>query len=301
MPKNKRPKIFVVLGPTASGKSSLAIELAKKLDGEVISADSRQVYTGLNLGTGKVTQKEMLGIPHHLLNVVSPKKQFTVINFKTLAEKAIVEILARGKTPIICGGTGFYIQALVDNLILPEVAANLALRKKLEKKSTQQLFAILQKLDPTRAKNIDAHNPRRLIRSIEIATALGKVPQISTLLHLDIECPSGYDFVQIGIKISDEQLRENIEKRLLARIKKGMIAEAKKLHTEGLSWKRMDSLGLEYRYLAKFCLGKISRSELISTLNSEIWHYAKRQMTWFKRDRRIKWLTPTETKRFARN
>jgi len=276
-------KIIVILGPTASGKSALAVKIARKFNGEIISADSRQVYKGLNIGTGKITKKEMGGIPHHCMDIVSPKKIFTVVDFKKCAEKAIEKIFAQNKIPIIVGGTGLYIQAVVDNIVLPEVKPNWKLRKELEKKTTEEMFKMLKKLDPKRAKTIDAKNPRRLIRAIEIAEALGKVP------NLEVEPPS-WKAIQIGIKLGDEKLKENINKRLMDRLKKGMVAEAQKLHSQGLSWKRMDELGLEYRYLAKFLKGEISKEEMIDKLKSEIWQYAKRQMTWFKRDKRIKWI-----------
>ena len=276
-------KIIVILGPTASGKSELAVKIAKKFNGEIISADSRQVYKRLDIGTGKITKKEMRGVPHHCIDIVSPRKVFTVSDFKKHAEKAIENIFAKNKIPIIVGGTGLYIQAIVDNIALPEVKPNWKLRKELEKKTTEEMFAILKKLDPERAENIDPKNPRRLIRAIEIAKALGKVP------NLEASLPS-WGPLQIGIKLSDKKLKENINKRLIQRLKKGMVAEAKKLHAQGLSWNRMDELGLEYRYLAKFLKGEISKEEMTKKLKSEIWQYAKRQMTWFKRDKRIKWI-----------
>ena len=165
----KKQKIIVILGPTASGKSGLAVKLAKKIDGEIISADSRQVYKGMDIGTGKIIKKEMFGIPHYLLDIKNPKKQFTVMEFKKLAEKKIAEILKKKKIPIICGGTGFYINSVVDDIDFPEIKPDKKLRKELEKKPTEELFKILKKLNPTRAKNIDSKNKRRLIRAIEIA------------------------------------------------------------------------------------------------------------------------------------
>lgn len=276
-------KIIVILGPTASGKSALSIRIAKKFNGEVISADSRQVYKGLDIGTGKITKKEMDGIPHHCLDIVSPRKIFTVSDFKKRADKAIKKIFTKNKTPIIVGGTGLYIQTIVDNIVLPEVAPDWKLRKELGKKTTEEMFTMLKKLDPERAKNIDSKNPRRLIRAIEIAKTLGFVP------NLGVQLPS-WETIQIGIKLGDKELKENINKRLIYRLKKGMIAEAKKLHSQGLSWKRMDDLGLEYRYLAKFLKGEMSKQEMIEKLKSEIWKYAKRQITWFKRDKKIKWM-----------
>src|SRR3990167_899026 len=155
-------KILVILGPTATGKSGLAVKLARKYKGEVISADSRQVYKDLDIGTGKNTKKEMRGVPHHMLDIVSPKKVFTVSEWKEKTEKIIKNIISRGKLPIICGGTGFYIQSIVENVILPEVPPNKVLRKKLEKKGLAELQTILVKLDPRRFSNIDIKNPVRL-------------------------------------------------------------------------------------------------------------------------------------------
>ncbi len=279
MPK---PKILVILGPTASGKSALAVKLARKFGGEVVSADSRQVYKGLNIGTGKVTKREMRGVPHHMLDVLSPKKTFTVEQFKNEAFKKIDNILARGKLPIICGGTGFYIQAIVDNVQFPNVPPNQKLRRILDKFPAPVLLKRLQKLDPRRAREIDPDNKRRIIRAIEIATALSKVPRVKSSPR--------YQALQIGIDVPKDVLRKKIHDRLMARMKQGMVNEAKKLHAAGLSWKRMESLGLEYRYLARYLTGRISKEEMLTQLESEIWSYARRQMTWFRRDGRVRWV-----------
>jgi len=273
----------VILGPTASGKSALAVKMAKKINGEIISADSRQVYKGLDIGSGKITKKEMGGVPHYCLNIISPKKIFTVVDFKKRADKAIEEIFAKNKTPIIVGGTGLYIQAIVDNIVLPEVKPDWKLRKELEKKTTEEMFKMLKKLDPERAKNIDAKNPRRLIRAIEIAKALGKVPNLAVK-------PPSWGSLQIGLKLPDEILKKNIEKRIKKMLKSGLVAETKKLRKSGLSWKRIYELGFEYRYPALFLRGEISKDEMLAKMLIENWQYAKRQMTWFKRDKRIKWI-----------
>jgi tRNA dimethylallyltransferase len=288
MKKKSLPKIIVVLGPTASGKSDLAVKLAKKFKGEVVSADSRQVYKGLDIGAGKITEKEMKGVPHHMLDVVSPKKIFTIQDFKIKADKAIKDILKRGKVPILCGGTGFYIQSIVDNLILPEVPPNKKLRKELESKTIQQLFSILVTLDKNRALTIDPSNPARLMRAIEIATALGNVPKI-------VSKPQ-YQTLQIGLTLPDELLKTKIHKRLHKRFKQGMVAEVEALHTQGISWKRLEFLGLEYKYIALFLQKKITYAEMVTELEHATWHYAKRQKTWFKRDNRIEWYNPADIK-----
>lgn len=282
-----KPKIIVILGQTSTGKSDFAVEIAKKVGGEVISADSRQVYKGMDLGTGKITKKEMQGIPHHLLDILSPKKVFSVSDFQKLADKKIKEIISRGKVPIICGGTGFYIDAVINGSILPEVPPNKKLRDTLEKKSAEHLFKMLSKLDPSRAKSIDLRNKVRLVRAIEIAKALGSVPKVSN--------ENKYDTLKIGLTLPDDILKERIYTRLLARMKKGMIKEIKNLHESGISWKRMEALGLEYRYGALYLQGKLTKVEMLEKLNTEIWHFAKRQKTWFKRDKEILWVDPRKT------
>ncbi len=275
-------KIIAIVGPTASGKSDLAVRLAKRFNGEIISADSRQVYKGLDIGTGKVTKKEMGGIPHYLLDVVSPKKQYSVAEFQRDANAAIVDITKRGKLPIVCGGTGFYIDALVYDSLLPDVPPNEILRKRLEGETTESLYRILKAKDPNRAISIDAHNPRRLVRAIEIAEALGSVPE--RIFN------SSFNALFIGIKVEAETLKKRIHVRLLKRMKTGMLAEVKTLHKKGLSWKRMEDLGLEYRYLARYLRGAITKDKMLAQLESEIVHYAKRQHTWFKRNTNIHWV-----------
>lgn len=288
MPKEAKEKVIAVVGPTASGKSDLAVEIARRFNGEIVSADSRQVYRGLNIGSGKITKKEMRGIPHHLLDVANPKNRFTVAQYKKLTDRTIKDIIKRGKTPILCGGTGFYIQAVISGIIIPEVPPNEKLRNQLEKKSAEQLFKILTKLDPRRASEIDAQNPRRLIRAIEIAKALGKVP---ALTHTE----QPYDVLQIGISVDQKVLEQKIVKRLTARMKKGMLAEGRRLHEQGLSWKRMRALGLEYRALADILTETTSRAEALQQLIFDIGNYAKKQMMWFKRDESIKWFKAKET------
>lgn len=279
-----KPRIIAIIGQTATGKSDFAVEIAHEVDGEVISADSRQVYRGLDLGTGKITKREMRGIPHYLLDVANPKQQFSVADYARFGNKAIKEILEHKKVPIVCGGTGLYASALIHGIILPEVPPNAKLRAKLAKLSAEKLYVALKKLDPTRAKTIDAQNPVRLIRAIEIATALGKVPKAKK--------SSKYKTLQIGFMLPREVLKEKISIRLTKRLKAGMLREAKRLHKEGLSWERMEALGLEYRYMARYLKGKITKTEMTEQLASEIFQYAKRQETWFKRDKTIIWIDP---------
>lgn len=276
-------KLVVIVGPNASGKSDLAVKLAKKFNGEVVSADSRQVYKGMDIGTGKITKEEMQGIPHYLLDVASPKRRFSVAQYQKKAIEAIKKIQRKGKLPILCGGTGFYVQAVVDGLVFPKVKPDWKLRKKLEQKSAKELYKYLKKLDPERAKTIEKDNKRRLIRAIEIVLKTGKpVPKLKKQKLFDV--------LMIGIKRDKKELKERIRKRLLKRLKQGMIEEVKKLKESGLSWKRLEEFGLEYRWIARYLQGKIDYQEMIKKLQKDIEDFAKRQMTWFKRDKRIKWI-----------
>ncbi len=287
--ENKPQKIIVIVGQTSSGKSDLAVRLAKKFSGEVISADSRQVYKGLDIGTGKITKAEMKGVPHHLLDVANPIRPYSVALYKKHATQSLRHIAKNGKLPIICGGTGFYIDTLLGAVSLPNVPANKNLRKILSEKSKDELLAILAIMDGERARTIDGRNPARLIRAIEIASAIGKVPKLN-------KQELKYDALKIGIKVESDDLKQKIVTRLLSRIKKGMIEEAKSLHKKGLSFKRMDELGLEYRYLAKYLKGEMAEQEMIEKIKIENWRYAKRQMTWFKRDKEIHWFTSDNLK-----
>lgn len=313
--KALKKRIIVVLGPTASGKSELAVKLAKSLEksggAEIISADSRQVYTGLDIGSGKVegqfvkTHQTNSGshpdrlvymyknIPHFLIDVASPLRQFSVTRFQKMARAAILDILARGKTPIICGGTGQWIDAVVFEQTIPEVAPNSKLRAQLEKLNPAQMFAKLSKLDPVRARNIDSKNPRRLIRALEIVYSTGKgVPP----LQAKPKIWNDFEIEWIGLNPGMEILEKNIAKRLKERLKNGMLKEVENLHTPktaskvtGLSWKRLESFGLEYKFCALYLQKKITYEDLEEQLYRAIRQYAKRQMTWFKRNKEIKW------------
>lgn len=322
-----RNKIIVITGPTATGKSALAVELAKTLNGGVISADSRQVYRGLDIGSAKITSDEMCGIPHHLIDIADPKEIFTVAEFKELADEKIAEIHARGKLPIICGGTGMYISAVIDNQIFPEVAPDEKLRDELEQLSAEELFEKLKELDPVRAETIDKHNPVRLIRSIEIAKTIGAVPPLVTdssnltrspdgahpLLEgegaasIDFDDDSqgshpspsrrgvGGEVLIIGLRIPKDELDARIAQRITDRIP-ALFDEIRKLHTTGITSDRLHRLGLEYRYGDDYVTGKLLLPEFIETLTTKTIQFAKRQMTWWKRDERVHWMNPVTDK-----
>jgi len=286
---SKNNKLIVILGQTASGKTDLSVKLAKKFDGEVVSADSRQVYKGMDIGSGKITRKEMQGIKHHLLDVASPKIRFSTAQYQKLSLREIRGIQRRGKVPILVGGTGFYIQSIVDGIVIPEVAPDWKLRKELEKLSVKEMFAKLQKLDPKRAEIIDYHNPRRLVRALEIVLKTGKpVPKLD---RRPTSNQLGFDVLEIAILKTKEEIKKNIQKRLEKRlVNDAMIKEIKKLLKSGVSFKRLQEFGLEYRFVAQYIRGLISHQQMIDAIQLESEHYAKRQMTWFKRDGRIRWI-----------
>jgi len=278
---NLAPKIIAVIGPTASGKSGLGIFLAQKLKGEVISADSRQVYKGMDTGTGKVSKREQKLIPHHLLDVADPKRYFSASRFKKLAEKAIKEILKKGGVPVIVGGTGFYIDTLVGKFSLPEVKPNKKLRSHLEKFNTDHLFKVLKKLDPDRAAAIDKNNKPRLVRALEIVLITGKpVPKLDPTSH--------YQVLWLGVNSKD--LGKRIKQRLEKRLKQGMIQEVKKLRCQGVSFKRLEKFGLEYYWVARYLQNKITLEKMKKELLQDIFQYSKRQMTWFKKNHDIHWI-----------
>jgi tRNA dimethylallyltransferase len=283
-------KILIIVGPTASGKSALAVELAKRFNGEIISADSRQVYKGLDIGTGKVTKAEMQNIPHYLLDVVSPRIRFTAQDFITHAHDAIQTILEKGKVPIVVGGTGFYIDALTGRVFLPDVPPDSKFRSLMDKKTAAQLFTALEKKDPKRALMMstpsERNNKLRLIRALEVASSKKITPVKKIAIDIDP--------LWIGIQPAEEDLQKKIKIRLVARLKRGMIKEARTLHAKGLTYKRMHELGLEYRSLARFLEGIITRKDLTKELTSDIYQYAKRQMTYWRRNKDIIWFTPSQ-------
>lgn len=288
----KKPKALVIVGPNASGKSNTAIRLAKKFNGEVVSADSRQVYKGMDIGSGKV-EGELLpksdppvfvseGVNHYCIDIVEPTKDYNVALYKKDAQKALRHILSKGKLPIICGGTGFWISAVIDDIDFPKVPPNRELRKKIGTKSEEELLEMLKGLDPDRAKTVDKENPVRLIRAIEIAKSLGSVPKPNK--------KSKYNLLMIGIKWPKEKLHKRIKVRLDQRLEDGMIDEVKRLNKEGVSWKRLERFGLEYKRVSELLQHKLTIEEMKKSIYLDDVQYAKRQMTWFKKDKRIKWV-----------
>lgn len=289
--ESEKPKILVVLGPTASGKSELAIELAKKFNAEVISADSRQVYRGLDIGTAKTTKEEMDGVPHYLIDAANSMEVYNAADFKRDAEAAIADIVSRGSLPIVAGGTFFYVDTLLGRITLPDVPPNEQLRKKLEEKSAAELFEELQTKDPRRAAEIDPQNKRRLIRALEIARELDYVP-----LPTKLESP--YNYLLIGIETNKEELRERFAKRASEWLRRGFLNEIETVIASGVTRERLSEIGFEYRLGLELLDKKIDKAEFIQKFIAKNWQYAKRQMTWLKRDKEIKWFTRDDPKIF---
>ncbi len=293
-------KLVVVLGPTASGKTDLGIYLAKKFRGEVISADSRQVYKGLDIGTAKVEnykpkkrtefQKKMgyciaYGVPHWLIDVADIEREtFSAGQFRKMAEKVIKDIAGRKRLPLLVGGSMLYIDAVVEGFHFAP-PADLKIRKELESKTLRELQAMLKKLDPRAFEVVDVNNPRRIQRALEVKLSTGK----SILDFWKKE--RRYDVLKLGIDIPRAVLYERIDKRVDERMEKGMLEEVKSLLEKGVPAEKLISLGLEYRYLTLYLLGKISSlKETVKLLKGAIHRFARRQLSWWRRDKEIIWL-----------
>jgi len=276
-------KLIVILGPTASGKSDLAIKLAKKFNGEIVSADSRQIYKEMDIGTAKNVRPLRPNIIH-LIDVVRPDQEFTLAQYKRLAIKAIKDIQRRGKLPFLVGGTGLYIQAIVDNLQIPIVKPDKKLRNKLEKLTNQELLQQLKKIDPLTARAIDLNNKRRLIRALEVC--------LKTKKPFSQQRKKGqplFDVCQIGLKLNKKILERRINQRVEQMIKMGLIKETKKLAKKySLDLPAMSGIG--YQEISQYLQGKINLGQAKALIKQHTRQYAHRQMTWFKKDQRINWL-----------
>ena len=277
-------KLVAIVGPNASGKSSLGVELALSFQGEIVSADSRQVFRGLDLGSGKISPEGMKGVPHHLIDVAEPGEFFSMADFQRLAYRAIEDILARGHLPFLVGGTGLYVDSVTKGYELSRVAPDLNYREELEKLSTPELYEMLLKAVPD--IEIDPKNRNRVMRVLE------------KLHDGDNIAPSAkpaYDVLTLGVHRDRETLKKRIDERLTRRAAAGMIEEVRLLRENGASDEFLLKLGLEYRYITEYLRGEwASEEEMLSELSLAIKRFAKRQMTWFKRDKSIVWLDMTE-------
>lgn len=277
------PKLIVIAGTNASGKSGLGIELAARYGGEIVSADSRQVFRGLDLGSGKITPEETRGVVHHLIDVVDAGAFYSMADFQKQAYEAIDGIIARGKTPFLVGGTGLYVDSVADGYVLSNRMPDLAYRDELETRSTEELYLMLRQCVPD--TDVDPHNRNRVMRILE------------KIHDGDDVAPSReprYDTLRLGVTWDRETLRRRIDERLDRRLEQGMIEEVKQLLDSGVSETFMLKLGLEYRFITRYLKGEFgSLEEMKEQLSTAIKQFAKRQMTWFRRDPAIHWLDMT--------
>ena len=286
-----KPNIYVIGGPTASGKSKLAVELAKRINGEIISADSMQIYKDMNIGTAKLTKEEMQGIKHHLLDFVSPEERYSVANFKTDAKIKIEEILKKGKTPIIVGGTGLYIDSMIYGIEFQDEKINKEYREELnelaEKEGLERLYEEARKIDPEAMKKISINDKKRIIRVLEIYHKTGKT-------KTEVEKKSRkneikYNYKMFAITMNREKLYERIEKRVDQMIEQGLIEEVQSILNKYHKFPTAMQ-GLGYKEVVEYLENKLTKEEMIEKIKKKTRHYAKRQLTWFRKNKETIWL-----------
>ncbi len=287
MSSKARGTVIAILGPTASGKTALAVAVAKKFNGEIVSADSRQIYRGMNIGTAKPTSSERRAIPHHLIDIKNPDEHYTVAEYKADAIAAIKNILRRKKLPILVGGTGLYVKAVLDNLDIPKVSANPKLRAAIESEIKKKGLAAVAKklvaLDPEAANIVDMKNPRRVVRALEVALATGKPFTAQRKAR-----PPLFDALKIGLNPPPDELRKRINARVDRMMRTGLLKEVKRLVKKyGVNCEALNAIG--YREIIDCLHGTISLEDAVARIKTNTWRYAKRQMTWFRKDRETHW------------
>ena len=288
----QKEKVIVICGPTASGKTSLSIELAKQINGEIISADSMQIYKDMNIGTAKPTKKEMQGIKHYLLDFVSPDERYSVAQYKEDAKNAIREILKKGKRPIVVGGTGLYIDSLIYEIEYPQIEFDENYRKKLEKivednEGLQKLYNMALKIDPDAMKKISSNDKKRIMRVLEIYNAIGK-----TKTEQEIESRKNepeFEYKVYAINWDRKLLYERIDKRVDIMIEQGLVEEVKNIVKKYNKFPTAMQ-GLGYKEVVEYLNGNCTKEEMVEKIKKETRHFAKRQLTWFKKDKNTIWL-----------
>lgn len=291
----EQPKVIVICGPTASGKTALSIELAKKINGEIISSDSMQIYKDMDIGTAKPSQEEMQGIKHYLLDFVEPDQRYSVAEYKKDAEKAIGEILSKGKTPIIVGGTGLYVDSLIYGIEYQDIELDEKYRKELEDRANNEgleaLYNEANSIDPQAMEKISVNDKKRIIRVLEIYKATGK-----TKTEQEIESRKNgvkYDYRVFAINWDREKLYERINKRVDIMIEQGLIQEVQTLLQKYTEFPTAMQ-GLGYKEVVEYLKGDITKEQMIDKIKLETRRYAKRQITWFKKNKQTIWIEPND-------
>ncbi len=282
------PKLIAVVGPTASGKTSLSVALAARFGGEIVSADSRQIYRGMDIGTAKATPAEQAAVPHHLIDIKDPDEDYTVADFRHDAMAAIGDILARGRTPILAGGTGLYVRAVTENLDIPPAKADPTLRAAIEKEvETEGLEAVFRKLvarDPEAEYIVDPRNPRRVVRALEVAILTGEPFTAQRRRSAPV-----FDVLEIGLNPPSDVLRPRIDARIDEMMAAGLVDEVRGLVARyGARIPALDAIG--YREIVAHLEGRDTLEGAVAAMKMNTWHYAKRQVTWFKKDKDIRWI-----------
>ncbi|OKZ65436.1 MAG: tRNA (adenosine(37)-N6)-dimethylallyltransferase MiaA [Clostridium sp. 28_12] len=290
-----KPKVIVICGPTASGKTTLSIQLAQKINGEIISSDSMQIYKDMNIGTAKPDQQEMQGIKHYLLDFVEPNQRYSVADYKKDAENAIEDILQKGKVPIIVGGTGLYVDSLIYGIEYPNIEFDENYRKELErrveKEGLEKLYEKAKKIDPQAMKKISRNDQKRILRVLEIYNATGK-----TKTEQEIESRKNevkYDYRVFAINMDREKLYDRINKRVDIMIQKGLIEEVENLLKKYNEFPTAMQ-GLGYKEVVEYIQGKVLKEDMIENIKRESRRYAKRQITWFKKNKQTIWIGPND-------
>lgn len=296
----KKIPLVAVVGPTASGKTALGVKIAKHFNGEVVSADSMQIYKGMDIATAKPTKEEMEGVPHHLMDFLEPEKSFSLAEYVSLATEVIADIHKRGKLPILVGGTGLYINTLLDNITLGDSGGDEALREELlneaKEKGNAYVLEKLREIDPESAKNLHENNIYRIVRAIEVFRLTGK--KMSDWVKESRNAPSPYDFCIIGLNYKDrDNLYARVNKRVDIMMSEGLLDEAKKVLSGEL---KTSAQAIGYKELRPFIDGELPLEICIEKLKQGTRNYAKRQLTWFRKDERINWIYPDEEKNFEK-
>jgi len=286
------PPLLVIVGPTAVGKTAVALCVAERLGAEIVSADSMQVYRGMDIGTAKPTPEERARVPHHLIDMVEPDQEYSLAHYQRDATAAIAAIHARGRLPLLTGGTGLYVRAVVEGLNLPPAPPDPALRRRLEDLAAAEgvgaVHAMLAQVDPEAAARIPPANLKRVIRALEVYYQTGT--PISTLHALDRKRPRRYNILTFGLDLPRAELYRNIAERVTAQLQRGLVEEVRRLLQRGYGEHLVSMQGLGYRQIACYLQGRCSREEAVARLIRDTRRYAKRQYTWFRADPTVRWL-----------